>query len=393
MLARSGVHDPRGRTTRRVLFLLLDRRRGLDRFTLELARGIAEMPRIRATFCLPRDHDLFGWLPNLACEVVAADACDGPCGAPSRGVETLHRNVGSALVRHRPAGVVTLMPHLWTPMLAPLIRAHGVRYLTVVHDARPHPHHPARLLNGWALRDAQAADTVVTLSRSVADVLVATGAVPRRKLVTLFHPDLTFGSPQRAREPEAARPFRALALARSHVHGRLDALVGAVELLRGQGLAIALDVFGEEQPGQLRDRLATLGGEVENRRMADREMPAVLSRHHAVALAPGGACQAMVAAIALGAGLPLIGCRGDGLPEHVKDGATGVVAGGSDPASLAAAIRRLAADRTLYSGIREHIRRSAWERSMRRFAEHLIALATDAPPLPEGLAPRDLIWV
>jgi hypothetical protein len=30
---------------------------------------------------------------------------------------------------------------------------------------------------------------------------------------------------------------------------------------------------------------------------------------------------------------------------------------------------------------------------MRRFAEHLVALATDAAPLPLGLSPRELAWV
>ena len=60
-----------------------------------------------------------------------------------------------------------------------------------------------------------------------------------------------------------------------------------------------------------------------------------------------------------------------------------------DPASLAAAIRRLATDPKLYAHVRAHIKRTAWERSMRRFAEQLVALATDAVALPR----RELTWV
>jgi glycosyltransferase involved in cell wall biosynthesis len=274
------------------------------------------------------------------------------------------------------------MPHVWSPLVAPLIRSHGIRYLTVIHDARPHPHHPARLLNGWVLRDAASADIAVVLSPSVAETLTATGGVPRHKLVALFHPDLTVGPPKPARGPKPAGPFRVLVPVRDPAHQGLAAIVGAFEHLRAQGLPVALSVFG--------------GGPLDplpGRPVADCAMPADLARHHAVAILPGACSGPAVAAIALGAGLPLIGCRGDPLPEQLKDGVTGVVADGVDPASLAAAIARLAADHTFHAGIRAHIRRSAWERSMRRFAEHLVALATDAPPLPDGLAPRVLTWV
>jgi glycosyltransferase involved in cell wall biosynthesis len=93
--------------------------------------------------------------------------------------------------------------------------------------------------------------------------------------------------------------------------------------------------------------------------------------------------------VALGAGLPVVASRVGGLAEQVKNGTTGVLADGSDPASLAAAIRRLATDRKLYAAISAHIRRTAWERSMRRFAEQLVALATDTVALPR----EERMWV
>jgi hypothetical protein len=66
-----------------------------------------------------------------------------------------------------------------------------------------------------------------------------------------------------------------------------------------------------------------------------------------------------------------------------------VLARGCDAASLAAAIRRLATDPVLYAAIRAHIARSAWQRSMRRFAEQLVAVATDAVALPR----QERMWV
>jgi glycosyltransferase involved in cell wall biosynthesis len=394
MLVRSGVHDLGPRQPRHVLFIYLGRR-GLSRFTLGLARCMGEMPHVQATFCVSRQNEIFSRFADLPCRLLPVDTFEGPGGALARSyrVRSLYRNVLGELTRRRSAGVVTLMPHVWTPLFAPLIRNHGYRYLTVIHDAQPHPGDRTSLLNGWVVRDALHADPVVTLSRSVADALAASGAVPRRKLVPLFHPDLDFGAAQRAPVPDGARPFRLLFFGRILAYKGLPTLVEAIELLRADGIPVHLGVFGDGPLGPLQARLEAIDAEVQNRWIADDEVGAILARHHAVALPHNECSQSGVAAAALGAGLPLVGSRIGGLAEQVRDGATGVLAQGTDATSLAAAIRRLAADRKLYAGIRAHIRNSAWERSMRRFAEHLVALATDASPLPLGPSPRELAWV
>jgi glycosyltransferase involved in cell wall biosynthesis len=391
MLARSGIHDRGVGTPPHVMFLYLGHR-GSGRFALELARCIGELAHVRATFCVSRQTELFQEFAGLACSVLPVDTFEGADGALARGsrVRTLYRNVLGELTRQRSAGVVTLMPHIRTPLFAPLIRNHGFRYLTLIHDARPHPEDPSSLLNGWALRDALNADPVITLSRSVADTLCASGAVARDRLVTLFHPDLQFGTTQPV--PARSGTFRVLVFGRILAGKGLTVLVEAVEMLRRVGLPVQLGVFGDGPLGPLRTRLEALGTEVQNRWIADREVGAIFARHHAVALSPHERSQSDVAAIALGAGRPLVGCAADGLAEQIRDGMTGVLAGRPDPASLAAAIRRLATDARLYDAIRAHIARSAWERSMRRFAEHLVALATAARP-PASPDRQKLTWV
>lgn len=399
MLARSGIHDLSVRAPARrrphILFLYLGRR-GLGRFTLELAQSIAEVTHVRATFCVSRQNESLRELAGLGCRVLPVDTFEGAGGALTRAyrVRSLYRCVVGELKRQRSTGVVTLMPHIWTPLLAPLIRKQGYRYLTVIHDAHPHPGDPTGLLNGWTLRDAVNADPVVTLSRSVADALAATGTVPRERLVPLFHPDLSFGASGTATSRTAvAWPFRILFFGRILAYKGLPALIEAVERLRTEDRPVELGVFGDGLLGPLMGRLAALGAEVENRWIADSEVPAILARYHAVALSHNECSQSGVASVALGAGLPVVGSGVGGLAEQVKDGATGVLAAGNDPASLAAAIRRLATDRRLYAAIRAHIRRTAWERSMRRFAEQLVALATDTATPPLGLARQELTWV
>jgi glycosyltransferase involved in cell wall biosynthesis len=420
MLAPSGVYDLGVRSPGRrrahapphILFLYLGRR-GLSRFTLDLARNVAGLKHVRATFCVSRQNEIFEAFAGLGCRVLPVDTFEGAGGALMRGyrVRTLYRAVLDELMRQRSAAVVTLMPHVWTPFIAPLIRKQGFRYLTVVHDAHPHPGDATSLLNGWSMRDALAADSVVTLSRTVADALAAAGAVPRERLVPLFHPDLQFGvrpsAPAQAgadtmaapgpvsaaQSPATAWPFRVLFFGRILAYKGLPALVEAVEMLRAEGLPVALGVFGDGPLGPLRARLAALGAEVENRWIADSEVAGILSRYHAVALSHNECSQSGVAAAALGAGLPVVASRVGGLAEQVKDGATGVLAGGSDAASLAAAIRRLATDRKLYAHLRAHIKRTAWERSMRRFAEQIVALATEGVAPPLGLPRREVMWV
>jgi glycosyltransferase involved in cell wall biosynthesis len=392
MLVRSGIHDLGVRTPPHVMFLYL-RRRGSGRFTLELARCIGELAHVRATFCVSRQSELFQEFARLACRVLPVDTFEGAGGALARGclVRGLYRNVLGELTRQRSAGVVTLMPHIRTPLFAPLIRSHGFRYLAVIRDARRHPGDPTRLLDGVALRDALNADPVITLSASVADALCASGAVAGDKLVTLFHPDLQFGPTQPA--PAESGSFRVLVFGRILACKGLQALIEAVEMLRAEGLPVALGVFGAGSLGPLRARLEAMGAEVHNRWIADHEVSAIFARHHAVALSHDQCSQSGVAAIALGAGRPLVGCGVGGLAEQLRDGKTGVLAERPDPANLAAAIRRLATDARLYGDIRAHIQRSAWERSMRRFAEHLVALATSSQPTPVSLHRQELTWV
>jgi glycosyltransferase involved in cell wall biosynthesis len=346
---------------------------------------------------------MFEAFADLGCRVLPVDTFEAASGALVHGyrVRSLYRTVLDELMRQRSAGVVTLMPHIWTPLVAPLIRKNGFRYLTVVHDAHPHPGDPTSLLNGWSMRDALSADMVVTLSCAVADALAAGRALPRERLVPLFHPDLKFdgvgpGTPANAgadtvaaRHLDVAGSFRVLFFGRILAYKGLPALVEAMEMLRAEGLPVQLGVFGDGPLGPLRSRLAALGAEVENRWIADSEVAGILARYHAVALPHRECSQSGVAAVALGAGLPVVASRIGGLTEQVKDGATGVIAKDGDGPSLAAAIRRLATDARLYAHMRAHIRRTAWERSMRRFAEQIVALATHTVALPR----QERTWV
>lgn len=71
----------------------------------------------------------------------------------------------------------------------------------------------------------------------------------------------------------------------------------------------------------------------------------------------------MVAAEALASGLPVIATRGSSLPEVIDDGVTGLLCARNDVSAFVRAIRRLASDVTLATGMAA----AARETSLRRF--------------------------
>lgn len=97
-----------------------------------------------------------------------------------------------------------------------------------------------------------------------------------------------------------------------------------------------------------------------------------LPRFHAVVLSHIEASQSGVAAVALGAGLPIIATPVGGIVEQIKDETTGVLANRIDATSLADAAKRLLLDPQLYQAICQNIADQKGDRSVPRFVEELV---------------------
>lgn len=155
-----------------------------------------------------------------------------------------------------------------------------------------------------------------------------------------------------------------------------------IEVLRSDGIAVEAGVFGEGALGQSAARLEALGAEVVNRWLTETEIGAFLPRYHALVLSHIEASQSGVVAIAFGAELPIIATPVGGLIEQVQDGVNGLLATSADAYSLAASVKRLAADPELYSAMCSHLRQTKAERSMTRFVENCVSHAL-YPRLPD----------
>ena len=269
------------------------------------------------------------------------------------------------------------MPHVWSPFITPIIKAAGVRYVTVIHDAVSHPgDYRSASIAGLTRQTLRQADLILTLSETVAAPIETMMPAARGKIVPLFHPDLDFGVRRAHDPPRPDEPWRLAFFGRIMPYKGLPLFLDMVDELRAEGIAVEVGVFGEGALGACAARLSALGAEVVNRWLAEAEIGAMLARFHAVVLSHTEASQSGVAAAAFGSGAPVIATPVGGLVEQVEDGATGVLAARVDAKALAEAAKRLLQDQALYGSIRQVLAERKGERSVSRFVERCVAAAT-----------------
>lgn len=166
---------------------------------------------------------------------------------------------------------------------------------------------------------------------------------------------------------ESRDPARILAIGRlDHIKGFCD-LIDACAILRDKGVVFTCDIVGS---GPLEDALAA---QIRAHRLAEHvhllgarkqeEVREFLRRAAIFALpsvvTPAGDRDGIPVALmeAMASGLPVVSTRVSGIPELVEDGVTGLLAEPAHPASLAACIERLLADKPLAAALAARARR------------------------------------
>lgn len=362
--------------------MYLGRFGALGRFTYELAEAAGDPRYARARFLISSNNenavDLAGRFANV--RTIATFDKATPA-ALALGYFTARRQFAAILEDMRPAAVVNLMPHVWTPLLSKTVEAKGCRFVPVIHDAVPHPGDSTARLTRWLLRDVYRADCIVTLSRSVAQSLAGQGYGNTRTIVPLFHPDLSYDSPITPHRLRPGEPLRLLFFGRIMSYKGLDLLAEAVAAALTHGARVSLGVYGSGHIApDTRALLQKLDAEVENRWIADNEINGIFSRFDAVVCSHVEASQSGVAAAAFGHALPVIAFPTGGIAEQVIEGQTGVLAAAPDVNALADAIARLASTPHLYDNISHHLAATAPQRSMARFLDGLTRAALSQDP-------------
>ena len=364
---------------RRVMFLYWGRR-GLSKLAAEIARTAAADPGLAATISVSRQNDDFAAFADCGSALFPIDTFSHDSGALTYAwrIPLLRRQLARRIARDRTEVVIELMPHVWSPFMASAIHAAGARYATIVHDADTHPGDRRtgavkRLLD----RAARQADVVFTLSQFVATRLAASGRLPPDRLCNLFLPDLTYAPMRERRPPGSDAPFRLLFMGRILPYKGLALFLDAVDLLHADAIPVEVGVFGDGPLGACASRLAALQAEIANHWLTDAEIAATLPRYHAMILSHTEASQSGVAAVALGAGLPVVATPVGGLVEQITDGHTGMLAARADAPALAPAIRTLLLDPPLYAKVCRGIAETSAQRSVTRFVRLCVARALD----------------
>jgi glycosyltransferase involved in cell wall biosynthesis len=360
----------------RVMFAYWGRRGAMSQFLIDVGRAAASNKRVATTLSYSRQNESVRKLQELDLPKFTFNTFHTDAGAVLQAwrIPFLRRQLFQRLIVDRTQAVIELMPHVWSPFVTPVIRAAGVRYLTIAHDAEPHPGDHRTSLAKHSLDHAvQHADRVLTLSNAVANRLISTGRVSEQKIGVMFHPDFSFRCGAKRVPPSRGNPFKLLFMGRIMDYKGLPLFLDAVDALHSEGLAVEVGVFGEGELGPNADRLAAMNAEVVNRWLTDDEITAILQRFHTMVLSYVEASQSGVAAAALGAGLPVVATPVGGLTEQIQDGQTGVIASRVDAVALADAIKRLLLDPILYAAVCQSIVSTKDQRSMTRFVQECVA--------------------
>ncbi len=268
--------------------------------------------------------------------------------------------------------VVSVMTHLWTPLLAPALAAAGIRYIPIIHDASPHPGDPAAFW-AWRLRrELSAAAVAVALSKSVERAVAeARPGLPMARMTLGAHLDLPANTPPRT----FGGPIRLLMFGRLRAYKGLDLLRDAFALLPPG--AFTLRVVGDGPAEALAPGLAAMPGvAIESRWVADADIPDLIAEADALVLPYREASQSGVIPIAQAMGVPVVATPAGGLGEQVSHGVDGLLATAITPTALALALEAL-----LEPGARARLAEGARARGRvmadwREQADVLLRLAT-----------------
>ncbi|MBO1074933.1 glycosyltransferase family 4 protein [Roseomonas marmotae] len=268
--------------------------------------------------------------------------------------------------------VLSAMPHLWTPLVAPALARAGIPYVPILHDALPHPGDPG-LAWDWRLgRDLAAARGAVVLSATVERVIRA-----RAPGLPLFR--LPLGAHLPAPPPTDARPGHDfLFFGRIRAYKGLDLLRDAMIHLHRTHPGATLRVVGQGDIEAAAPGLSALTGvTVEPRWVADEAIPALVASARSVVLPYREASQSGVLPIALACGVPVVAMPVGGLAEQLRDGGNGLLARDATPGGLAEAMARMM-DPALRARLAEGARRDG---------EALMDWSGQAGTLLEGIRP------
>lgn len=238
----------------------------------------------------------------------------------------------------QPDVAICAMPGPLDLLMVHVLRRAGARIVVIVHDAQPHPGDGYPFQAALQRRLIRRADQIVTFSRHVADGLTSRAVAARFPVVSLAHPPFIGEA--------GVPPFAHQGVPHILMFGRLLPYKGLdvlAEALPRIGQAFECRVVGHGPHSPELGRLAALPHvKVENRWVAEDELPSLIEWADVVVLPYREASQSGVGAMAIASGRYVVATRVGGLVEQFS-GLEQAVLCEPDPASVAKALERILA--------------------------------------------------
>ena len=217
----------------------------------------------------------------------------------------------------RPDVAICAMPGPLDLEMASVLRALGVPFLVMVHDADRHPGDGSALQMALQRQLIRRSNGLVALSAHVAARLEQQKLVRNRPLLISSLPPFVFG-PRPAAPLSHGGALRLLFFGRLLPYKGLDLLADALE--RGMPQGLSLRVVGQGPDSPELARLAAIPGvTVENRWVPEDEIGTLIAWAHALVLPYREASQSGVAAAAIAARRWVVSTRVGGLVEQFRD--------------------------------------------------------------------------
>lgn len=324
------------------------------RYTLELGRALKALDGVALSLCVSAQSDLAEEFRALAVPTLEIDTYTSvaDCLRNSLALPRLRRRFADFIRSNSVHVVDSTMTHLWSRLVAPVVRSSGAKLLCTVHDATLHPGEGG-LLKTWFYQPLPTADAYLALTNAVAERLATVHGIARARIAVAPLGALAYAATREAPPSPAGGPLRILFIGRILAYKGLDRLVDACTLLRASGCELDLTIAGTgtiEPAVMIKAR--ELGARIENRWIADAEFGSFLHAADVVALPYVEASQSGVIPAAFAAGVTAVATPIGGLMEQVRNGEDGLVTADTGVASIARALRALADDRALLARLK-----------------------------------------
>jgi len=340
---------------KKVLILYWGRRGGGLRYTQKLTEELARSSSIDvyASFSDNADKDVdFSFLQDDRCINVSTYSNIFQFIVASFFLPLKALRVISFLRRNQIEVVISSMHHLWNPIIAAFIKLAGLKYVLVVHDAKPHSGERSFISSFLLYLDIRQAHRLIALSDNVWKELVTLNFKPSSSIIKSSLG--VYGFLQASDSPRqlpSSKAINILFFGRIHDYKGLDILLESSLILQDLGFNFTLEVWGEGDLRPYRQLINMIERSrvyVCNRWVAESEILGIFRRADLVALPYRECTQSGIVELAWCSALPIVATPSQGLLDQLRHTNSALFSNDFTPQSFSQTLLQIGTSISIY---------------------------------------------